>query len=130
MNSHGALRFSTELKKLYPEDFVSSNMSEARIAAFNDSIQSENKPGWILRWVAGKDYTVLFCDHQGEFAALYEERFQKEWRTEAQALYAVPMGEPALSSCEKPFSVWRISGTKGHVSNVSVCQAESGLMIQ
>lgn len=72
VNSHGALRFSQEIKKRYPGDFT-GEVTPAQIEALNDSIADENTPGAIIRWAAGKDYTILFQDPAGEFLPLYGE---------------------------------------------------------
>ncbi len=78
MNSHGALQFGEDLKKRYPEDFGDAVLSEEQIAAINDSIAGENKLEQILKWIAGKEYTVLLYDGEDEMDTLYPELQEKE----------------------------------------------------
>lgn len=153
MNSHGALQFSLELRERYPEDFSASEPDEGQIAALDDSIRAENKIEWILKWVGGRDYTVLFYDKRGDFRDKYEDRFQEEWETEGFNLAAVSIeeaeaeegpdapdgGNDAIAGGmedlpEKRPNVWMISGTGSGASatleSVAVSMGENGLTLQ
>ncbi len=139
MNSHGALQFSTELKERYSEDFISSASDAERLPAIDDSIKAENKIEWILKWITGKDYTVLFYDKRGLFSSMYEEQLKEKWGTETLGLYPVPIDRPAILSDGKPAesdslgtvpSVWGLSGTGQTVSPVLISLTEEGLTIQ
>ena len=80
LNSRGALQFSTELKGMYPKDFVSSKISPDQIMAINDEIITENKIEWILKWTAGRDYTMVIRDTSGMFPQIYEDQIKgKIW---------------------------------------------------
>lgn len=72
MNSHGALRFSAELKALYPDDFVNDTLSAERIVAINESLCYENRLPEIMQWIKNKNYTVIISDGNGQFAEYYE----------------------------------------------------------
>ncbi len=72
VNSHGALRFSREMKARYPEDFT-AELTPSQIEALNDSIADENQPEQIIQWASGKDYTLFFQDTSGKFASVYGE---------------------------------------------------------
>lgn len=139
MNSHGANQFSTELKERYPEDFVSSEIDAQQISAIDDAIKMENKIEWILKWIAGRDYTVLFCDNRGVFPTMYEE-FQEQWGTENLTLSAVPVegvGDPADESMpgetvpeENIPKIWGISGDGDGTLSFSVLATKEGLSLQ
>lgn len=75
MNSHGALKFSRELKERYQEDFT-KEISAGQIEAVNDSIAEENSVEQIIRWASGKDYTILFYDGTGKFSSLYKTELE------------------------------------------------------
>lgn len=59
LNSHGALQFSCELKKLYPDDFAGDDLSLEQVAGINDSIIDENKVEQIMKWIEEKDYSII-----------------------------------------------------------------------
>lgn len=92
VNSHGALRFSREMKARYPEDFT-AELTPSQIEALNDSIADENQPEQIIQWASGKDYTLLFQDTSGKFASVYGELLKsnsytaKEIRLETTNVY-------------------------------------------
>lgn len=92
VNSHGALRFSREMKARYPEDFT-AELTPSQIEALNDSIADENQPEQIIQWASGKDYTLLFQDTSGKFASVYGELLKsnsytaKEIRLEKANVY-------------------------------------------
>ncbi len=76
LNAHGALRFSREVRALYPEDFEGAEVSSEQMEALNDSIQAENRVDQIIKWADGKDYTILISDSTGQFLPWYEETIQ------------------------------------------------------
>lgn len=92
VNSHGALRFSREMKARYPEDFT-AELTPSQIEALNDSIADENQPEQIIQWASGKDYTLLFQDTSGKFASVYGKLLKsnsytaKEIRLETTNVY-------------------------------------------
>lgn len=124
MNSHGALRFCTELKNLYPEDFASGEPSQAQIAAINDSIKGENKVDAILKWVCGRDYTVILCDTGGAFAPAYGDHIQKDVGAYGSTL--------ELFSLEQrdALETYYISGLNSEDIPCDVRMTESGVDIQ
>ena len=128
MNSHGSLQFSLELKERYPEDFRAAEPDAGQLAAIDDSIKAENKIEWILKWISGKDYTVLFYDQRGNFQSMYKDRLQEDWAAEAPALYSVPVDRTAEAP-EAPL-VWGISGTGEHTLPAAVLWTEEGLTVQ
>lgn len=151
MNSHGALRFSMELKELHPEDFSTTEMDENQIAAIDDSIRGENKIEWILKWIDGKDYTVLFYDKRGEFKDMYEDRLMGKWLgTDGSPLAKIPIEEistneneeQATDSAEESTArgktgkarrkpdVWAVFGEGAKFAPASVSMTESGLSLQ
>lgn len=78
MNSHGALLFSNEIKKIYPSDFDNTNLSFEQVAGINDSIAAENKIEQIMKWIAGKDYTIVLNDGTGKFKDIYDEQLKMD----------------------------------------------------
>ena len=78
LNSRGALQFSTELKEMYPQDFDFSEISSNQIAAINDEIMTENKIEWILKWMAGRNYTMVIRDTSGTFTRMYEDQIKEK----------------------------------------------------
>ncbi len=128
MNSHGALQFSMELKEHYPEDFRTTELDAEQLAAIDDSVKAENKIEWILKWISGKDYTVLFYDQRGNFQSMYEDRLQEDWAVEALPLYSVPVDRTEKAP-EAPH-IWGISGTGEHTLPAKVLWTEEGLKVQ
>lgn len=64
MNMHGTFKFSTFLKKQWPQCF-DDTYSPGQILAINDSLFEQNKVEEWFGWMAGKDYTMLICDEIG-----------------------------------------------------------------
>lgn len=128
MNSHGALQFSLELKERYPEDFPTLEPDAGQLGAIDDSIKAENKIEWILKWISGKDYTVLFYDQNGNFQSMYEDRLREAWAMEALTFYSVPV-DRTEEAPEAPL-VWGISGTEEHTLSAAVLWTEEGLAVQ
>lgn len=89
MNNHGSLRFSTELKTLYPNDFGDEALSTGQVAAINDYVKAENKVEEILHWINGKDYTVAVCDRTGEFLSFYKKLVAEDMRVSSLKLTLV-----------------------------------------
>ena len=77
LNSHGALEFSTMLKGLCSEEFGNEVFSLRQAEAIDDAIKQETTVEWIIRWVQGKDYTILFYDKNKRVIPIYEEILDK-----------------------------------------------------
>lgn len=67
LNNHGALAFSTELKKKYPDDFDGDEFSMDQVNGINDMIVNENKIEYLFQWTSGRDYTLIVSDGTGKF---------------------------------------------------------------
>ncbi len=78
MNYHGSFKLSTEIKEMYPEDFAEDLYSTKRIDALNYYMKQETKVDSLLRWINGKDYTVIVSDGTGEFDAYYHNLVEGE----------------------------------------------------
>ncbi len=63
LNSYGALRFSSEIKKLYPKDFGSEPLSPSQAEAIDDSMLHVKKGEQLAEWILGRDYTLFL--HNG-----------------------------------------------------------------
>lgn len=60
MNMKGALKFSQEIKKRYPQDFNNSlKISPKTIKGMEDYISLENTPANIIRRIAGYNFSVV-----------------------------------------------------------------------
>lgn len=82
LNTHGALAFSTELKKRYPDDFADDEISLDQVAGMNDSILNENQMDQLLEWIRGRDYTLVISDGTGKLATMYSDtKFRIEQET-------------------------------------------------
>ena len=57
MNSHGALRFSTEIKSLFPEDFT-ADFTDDQSEAIEFGIRNENSLDHLFLWVKDKPYSI------------------------------------------------------------------------
>lgn len=79
MNMHGALRFSKEVKELYPEEFEEERLSAAQVAGINDYIMQETQIDQIVKWIDGKDYTIILNDGTGKFESVYGEMLEKDF---------------------------------------------------
>lgn len=75
MNTHGSLKFSTQIKELYPDDF-DSVYSDHRIEALNDNIRDENRIEEMFKWAASGPYTLLIYDPSGDFEQKFDKIFQ------------------------------------------------------
>lgn len=115
MNSYGAMRFSTELKKLYPEDFGDEPLTEGQIAGINDYISREVKLDHIFDWAAGRGYTMLLYDAQGIIPDLYGEQIDTE--VSDVALTVMPLDGDGIYAV-----------TDGETADVTVTRAEDGTL--
>lgn len=123
-NSHGALRFSTELKKSHPEDF-DDTVTSKQIAAINDSIKAENKVEQILKWICGKDYTVILNDESGMLESVYQESIQNEFGETLPMLNLIHCAAPADFG-----EIYFVSGINNTKQLFTVYQKEESLVIQ
>lgn len=124
-NAHGALRFSSELKELYPEDFANDSFSAERIKAVNESIQIENKVPQIIQWIKDKDYTVVLCGGCDDLDAYYAEKVEPSFIGEGLTLRPADV-EPA----DRLPGVYYISGLNNDEQEFSVSRIETGVSIQ
>lgn len=76
MNPHGGLRFSSEIREKYPEDFGEYAVTPEQMDAVNTYISEENDVGELFRWMRDKKYTAIVCDGTGYFPAYYREAVQ------------------------------------------------------
>lgn len=65
LSNYGALCFSSEIRKLYPEDFPDAPLNEQQVAAVNDSISYVRRGEELFDWIAGRDYTLFLRDDEG-----------------------------------------------------------------
>lgn len=63
MNTHGAFRFSRELKERYPGDFTNQEMTPKRIDAINDNIKNENRAEDLYLWAKLGKWEVIRKDN-------------------------------------------------------------------
>lgn len=122
MNSYGGLRFSTELKMLYPEDFGDEPLNADQIAGINDYIAQEVELDHVFDWAAGRGYTVLLCDAQGVVPALYGEQIDT-------ALSDVPLIITLLAPGRAPEGYSIYAATDGEMADVTVARAEDGMLM-
>lgn len=123
-NSHGALRFSTELKKSYPEDF-DDTVTLKQVGAINDSIKAENKVEQILKWICGKDYTVILNDERGILESVYQENIQNEFGE------TLPMLNLIHCAASADFGeIYYVSGINETKESFTVYQTEESLVIR
>ncbi len=67
MNTHGALKFSIDIKKKYPNEF-DDNFSTRQINVINEGILNETYNGEVFRWLgACPVYELLVIDGAGDF---------------------------------------------------------------
>lgn len=121
MNSHGALRFSTELKALYPDDFGDAELSPKQVEAINDSIKAENKIEEILNWICGRDYTVILCDKRGSFQSIYNEEIAQELGAKYLELSLVNLVQE-----ENGTNIYCISGMNSNKLGFDIQLSEDG----
>lgn len=62
LNSYGSLRFSSEIKELYPEDFGDAPLSLEQAEAIDDSLLHVKKGDQLVKWIEGRDYTLFLHD--------------------------------------------------------------------
>lgn len=124
MNIYGALRFSTELKKLYPQDFGDAEMSARQALGIDEYISLENDMGHILDWIGGRDYTAIIYDGQGGLE-----------RSVASLDGAEGMARPTLRRADvkqtpNGGSVYYAVGMDSGEADLTVCAAEKGLTVR
>lgn len=124
MNSHGALRFSTELKALYPDDFGDAELSPKQVKAINDSIKAENKIEEILKWICGRDYTVVVCDKRASFQSIYNKEIAQELGVECLELSSVDSLQEENGIC-----IYTISGMSSNKLGFDIQPSEVGVEI-
>ncbi len=153
MNAHGGLQFSLDLKERHPEDFATTESDAGQNAAIDDSIREENKIEWILRWIAGRDYTVLFYDKRGDFKDVYANQIQVDSGVESSQLIkipvedttnmmeeavaadngtdnAIPVTDTELIPARRNPDVWAVTGTGRAALPFSISSVEGGLSLQ
>ena len=62
LNTYGALRLSSDIKELYPDDFGNAPLSKRQVEAVSDSIRSVKRGEQLTEWIAGRDYTIYVND--------------------------------------------------------------------
>ena len=78
INDHGALRFSSELKNKYSDEFTES-FSSKQLDAMNNSVKNEKYLSEMMRWASVcNEYTLLVYDDSNNFETRYlEDSYQK-----------------------------------------------------
>lgn len=77
MNTHGAFKFSVELKEKYSQDFT-EGYSEDQITAINSDIAGENYLSELFKWVdVCPNYSLVIYDGLGDFEYRYESDFKQ-----------------------------------------------------
>lgn len=68
LNLHGGYEFSSMLREAYPEDFSFSDtmgdISEKASAGFADYLSMENRGEYILKWLDGKNFSIVVFFHE------------------------------------------------------------------
>lgn len=126
-NTHGALRFSAELKARYPQDFENDTLSEKRINAINDSIRMENRVPEIIQWIVNKDYTLAVNDGSGHFEEYYSNNVQNALLGGSVKVLRADE-DSNLSGFN--IDICYICGLDNESESISITQAETGLSIQ
>ncbi len=121
MNSHGALQFSNELRELYPSDFDDAYLSIDQVTAINDSILNENKIEWILKWISGKDYSVVIKGTEKYFWTYIRERLEQN----ECKLYRYETDRE-----DQEEEIYYISGTNNKKSRFSIQSSDCGGMLK
>ena len=109
MNYHGALRFSMEIKELYPEDFGEETYPDERINAINFYLDQANRVDDLLMWISGKNYTAVVCDGTGKFEAYAQSLAEDEpasFRFESKSV--TPAGNGNFTG-----DIFAVSGKEG-----------------
>ncbi len=120
MNSHGALRFSNELKSMFPEIFNDNGWTLWQIEGINDYLLNENKVEQIIKWIDGKDYTVLINDPSGYFITFYRENLEN---------MQMPLYTQEFDNMENP-GIYYFSGINNKNIKFSLYKSDNGIMIQ
>ena len=68
LSNYGALCFSSEIRRLYPQDFSDAPLNEQQVAAVNDSISYVRRGEELFDWIAGRDYTLFLRDEEGVYS--------------------------------------------------------------
>ncbi len=71
LNTYGALRLSSDIKELYPDDFGNAPLSKRQVEAVSDSIRSVKRGEQLTEWIAGRDYTIYVNDGTQIFFFLF-----------------------------------------------------------
>ncbi len=75
MNTHGSMKFSTEIKRKYSEEF-SNDFSDKNVNALDDNVMGENKLEKLFKWLEyAPFYSMVIYDGSGDFEECYEEKF-------------------------------------------------------
>lgn len=78
MNDHGALKFSSEIKTKYSDEF-NDLISAKQITAINNSVKNEKYLSEMMKWASiCSEYTLLIYDGIGNFESRYREDFYQE----------------------------------------------------
>ena len=78
MNYRGALRFSTEIKEMYPVDFGEDVYSDERVKAINYYLVRTTRMDDLLMWISDREYTAVVCDRTGKFETYSQGLVQDE----------------------------------------------------
>ena len=76
MNTHGALRFSLQLKEQY-SDIFSNEMDGLQLDCLHQDIKDENRFEDLFLWIKNSPSTLILYDHGGDFESYYENNFKK-----------------------------------------------------
>ncbi|MCM1233680.1 MAG: D-alanyl-lipoteichoic acid biosynthesis protein DltD [Ruminococcus flavefaciens] len=123
LNTHGALKFSTELRKIYSDNFHTAGITLGQVEAINDSIIEENKIDQILKWIEGKNYTLVLNDTSGIFCTVFRDILENS---------ELISYEYNVGTTKRDTSICCISGTKDNDMNMdfSIWDSEGELMLQ
>lgn len=106
MNTHGALKFSSEIKKRYIEEFGGDWTSD-QINGLNDSIKDENLLSEMFKWAACcNQYSMIIYDSTGQFEDIYADQLAQDnlsilkcdFSKNEPNIYMVSASDPALLS--------------------------------
>lgn len=120
MNTHGALRFSKEIKALYSEDFGDAALTPEQVGGINDYIIQENDIERIMTWIAGNKYALILNDASGNFENIYQEKIKDDSQG---SLYQVDQKQ--FQDCQ----AYYISGTKNPSINCVLQFGNDGLIV-
>ncbi|MCI9624906.1 MAG: hypothetical protein HFI23_16495 [Lachnospiraceae bacterium] len=97
LNTYGALKLSSDIRALYPEDFGTAPFTKGQAEAVNDSILTVRRGEQLIDWICGRDYTLFLNDGAGVYSisglnnredgreALELENGLKVWQESADA---------------------------------------------